>query len=50
MQTHYDINKIYPFQYKHFNAWLTIFNETIDKYFTGEKASLTKKEQQVLHK
>src|SRR4051794_33910934 len=31
MEVHYNINKIFPLQKKHFNAWLKIFNDTLDE-------------------
>ncbi len=43
MQVHYDINKKYPLQKKHFDAWLYLFNTTIDNLFSGEKTLLAKK-------
>ena len=43
MQVHYDINKKYPLQKKHFDAWLHLFNTTIDELFKGEKTTMAKK-------
>jgi len=43
MEVHYSLNKIFPLQKKHFEAWLRIFNATLDDMFTGDKASLAKK-------
>ena len=43
MEAHYALNKIFPLQKKHFNAWLNIFNITIDEMFSGEKVILAKK-------
>ena len=43
MQVHYEINKKYPLQKKHFDAWLHLFNTTLDDLFTGEKTILAKK-------
>src|SRR3954464_7795226 len=43
MEVHYNINRIFPLQEKHFNAWLNIFNDTLDEMYTGEKAMLAKK-------
>lgn len=31
-----------PVQKKHFDRWLTLFNETIDEHFKGEKAERAK--------
>ncbi len=43
MQVHFDINKKYPLQKKHFDAWLHLFNTTLDELFSGEKTLLAKK-------
>ena len=43
MQVHFEINKKFPLQKKHFDAWLHLFNTTLDDLFTGEKALLAKK-------
>ena len=43
MQVHYNINKKYPLQKKHFDAWLHLFNTTLDELFEGEKTTLAKK-------
>ena len=43
MQVHYDIKKKYPLQKKHFDAWLQLFNTTIDELFEGEKPCWQKK-------
>ena len=43
MEVHYKLNRIFPLQKKHFNAWLTIFNKTLDEMFDGEKVILAKK-------
>lgn len=43
MAVHFDINKVFPLQKKHFDAWLYLFNTTIDEMFEGTKASLAKK-------
>ena len=32
-----------PIETKHFDRWLTLFNETIDSYFEGEMAFVAKK-------
>ena len=43
MQVHYHINKEYPLQKMHFDAWLHLFNTTLDELFAGEKTLLAKK-------
>ncbi|HMJ46003.1 MAG TPA: group III truncated hemoglobin [Ferruginibacter sp.] len=43
MAIHYDINKIYPLQKKHFDAWLFLFNSTLDNMYCGTVADLAKK-------
>lgn len=43
MQVHYDINNKYPLQKEHFDAWLNLFNKTLDEYYSGERVKLAKK-------
>jgi hemoglobin len=43
MEVHYSINEKFPLQQKHFTAWLKIFDETLDKFFSGERVLLAKK-------
>ena len=43
MQVHFEINKKFPLQKKYFDAWLHLFNTTIDELFCGEKVLLAKK-------
>jgi hemoglobin len=43
MEVHYAIDKIFPLKQKHFNAWLHLFNTTIDSMYQGQTASLAKK-------
>jgi hemoglobin len=43
MAVHFDINKIFPLQKKHFDAWLYLFNATLDEMFEGTKTTLAKK-------
>lgn len=43
MAVHFDINKIFPLQKKHFDAWLYLFNTTLDEMFEGTKTTLAKK-------
>jgi hemoglobin len=42
MKKHININKQVPLQKKYFARWLHLFNETVDEYFEGEKATLAK--------
>ncbi len=46
MEAHYSLNKIFPLQKKHFDAWLKIFNSTLDEMFEGDKVVLAKKRAQ----
>lgn len=43
MSVHYDLNKKYPLEKKHFDAWLQLFNETLDELFSGPVTELAKK-------
>ncbi|MFT3980001.1 MAG: group III truncated hemoglobin [Ferruginibacter sp.] len=43
MGVHYELNKKFPLEQKHFDAWLHLFNETIDSLFEGPVAELAKK-------
>ena len=43
MEIHYEINKTYKLEKKHFDAWLHLFNTTIDHMYSGEKVLLAKK-------
>ena len=43
MEVHYHINKKFPLQKKHFDAWLHIFNTTIDQMYAGPVTELAKK-------
>lgn len=43
MEAHYHINRIFPLQKKHFDAWLFIFNEIIDDMYVGPVTELAKK-------
>lgn len=38
LQKHLDLHMIHHLTEEHFNQWLTIFNETVDALFSGEKA------------
>lgn len=43
MEVHYTLNKIFPLKKEHFDAWLDIFNHTIDIMYEGEKVIMAKK-------
>ncbi len=43
MQVHYDLNKTFPLKKIHFDAWLNLFNKTLNELFEGEKVDLAKK-------
>jgi hemoglobin len=43
MAVHFDINKVYPLQKKHFDAWLYLFHLTLDEMFAGPRVLLAKK-------
>lgn len=43
MEIHFDINKVYKLEKKHFEAWLYLFNTTLDELYAGEKTILAKK-------
>lgn len=43
MQVHFEINKIVPLRRPHFEAWIKIFNHTIDELFRGPVTELGKK-------
>ena len=43
MEVHYQINKIFPLQKKHFDAWLLLFNTIIDDMYAGPVTELAKK-------
>ena len=42
MGVHFEINQKIELRPIHFATWLSLFDETVDEYFTGEKASLAK--------
>ena len=42
MPPHFKLNETHPFQPEYFDAWLTLFYETVDELFEGEKASEAK--------
>ena len=43
MEIHFEINKVFKLEKKHFEAWLFLFNKTIDELHSGEKVILAKK-------
>ncbi|MEO6488895.1 MAG: group III truncated hemoglobin [Ferruginibacter sp.] len=43
MEIHYKLNKAFPLQKKHFEAWLTIFYLTLDEMYEGKNTELAKK-------
>lgn len=42
LKTHFEVDRETPLNKTHFEIWLKIFNETVDKYFHGEKAEMIK--------
>jgi len=42
MTIHLDLNQKQPLKKLHFDRWLLLFNETVNKLFTGQKAELAK--------
>lgn len=42
MAVHVEINQKIKLEPIHFSTWLSLFDETVDQYFIGEKASLAK--------
>ena len=43
MSTHKTLNQRTPMDFTHFNRWNTIFFETVDSFFKGDKAEEIKK-------
>lgn len=43
MEVHYQLNQIFPLQKKHFDAWLVLFNSTLDVMYEGPVTELAKK-------
>ncbi len=43
MAVHYALNRKEPFEEKHFDRWLFLFNETVDQLFEGNIADMAKK-------
>lgn len=42
MRPHLEINQHHPLSQAHFDRWLSLFNETLDEYFEGEKTEEAK--------
>lgn len=42
MEIHQDINKKSPMQKRHFDRWVKLFGESVDKFFIGAKATIAK--------
>jgi len=43
MEVHYHINQIFPLKKEHFDAWLIIFNSTLEAMYEGPVTELAKK-------
>lgn len=43
MEVHYQLNKIFPLQKKHFDAWLQLFNLILIDMYAGPVTELAKK-------
>ncbi len=42
MKIHVDLHNKVPLKKAHFDQWLSMFNETVDELYYGEKANLAK--------
>jgi hemoglobin len=42
MQKHVALSQCFSLEHHHFNAWIALWNETIDDLFTGPKAKNAK--------
>ena len=42
LKTHAHLHKVAPLSHEHFTHWVTLFQETVDELFSGEKAGLAK--------
>ncbi len=42
MAVHYTLNRKVPFEEKHFERWLFLFNETLDELFSGKITEMAK--------
>lgn len=43
MAVHYSLNKKYPLEQKHFDAWLHLFTTILDEMYSGPVVELAKK-------
>lgn len=43
MEVHYEIHAMYPLGKQHFDAWLNLFNQTLDEMYEGSITSTAKK-------
>ncbi len=43
MEVHYKLHAMYPLSKQHFDAWLRLFNQTLDEMYVGPITSLAKK-------
>ena len=43
MEVHYKLHTVFPLHKKHFDAWLMLFNLTLDEMFTRPVTQLAKK-------
>lgn len=43
MEIHYKLHSMYPLNKEHFEAWLSLFESTLDEMFLGNIAELAKK-------
>lgn len=46
MKVHKDLNEKSPLQKEHFDAWISMFKETVDELFEGQMAELAKQRAQ----
>ena len=42
MEIHQDINKKSPMEKQHFDRWVKLFSESVDKFYQGPKAIMVK--------
>lgn len=42
MEIHQDINKKAPMEKQHFDRWVKLFSESVDKFYQGPKAIMVK--------
>ena len=50
MIKHIELNKLSPLKQSHFERWLTLWEETINESFTGQKSIERLRVQEQLHK